>query len=59
MRERVKALQRQQEQFDGADIPALAVMTAGDIEASMDASSARMDELMAGDVYYHSLTEKG
>ena len=58
-RERIRAIGRQQEQFDGADVPALGVLLAGDIEARLASSASRMDELMTGDSHYHSLSERG
>lgn len=49
LRERVRALHRQQERFDGADLPALAVMTADDIEGRQAASAERMNEMLGGE----------
>ncbi|MBB2990264.1 hypothetical protein FHR72_001732 [Mycolicibacterium iranicum] len=59
LRERVRALAAQQERFGGADLPALAVMTAGDIEGRLEVSSKHLDELLTGDPHYHSLSGKG
>lgn len=59
IRQRLESLHAAQERFEGADLPALAVMMANDVEASMNASSARMDELLTGDSYYHPINEKG
>ena len=56
--ERVRALQRAQERFEGSDLPALAVMTAGDLETRLESSGRHMDELLTGESHYHSLTGK-
>jgi hypothetical protein len=58
IRERVRALQRQQERFAGADVPALAVLMASDLEDRQAASSRRLDELLTGDSHYHRINEK-
>jgi uncharacterized protein YhaN len=59
VRERIRALQRQQEEWEGStDVPALAVMTASDVEASMNASSARMDEMLAGEMVVHRIRQR-
>lgn len=58
LRERVRALQRAQERFEGSDLPALAVMTAGDLETRLESSGRHMDELLTGESHYHSLTGK-
>lgn len=58
LRERVRAIARAQERFGGADLPALAVMTAGDIEGRLEVSSKHLDELLTGDPHYHSLSAR-
>jgi hypothetical protein len=59
VRERVRALQAAQARWEHVtDVPALAVMTAGDVEASMDASSARMDEMLAGGMVVHRVRQE-
>jgi hypothetical protein len=59
VRERVRALQAAQARWEGStDVPALAVMTASDVEASMDASSARMDEMLAGEMVVHRVRQR-
>jgi hypothetical protein len=57
-RERIRALQAAQARWEHVtDIDALAVMRASDIESSMDASSARMDEMLAGEMVVHRVQE--
>jgi hypothetical protein len=59
LRQRIRAIGRQQERFAGAALPATAVMMADDIEDRLEASGHRMDELMSGDSVYHPIGEKG
>lgn len=58
LRERVRAIAEAQERFGGADLPALAVMTAGDVESRLESSSRHLDELLSGDPHYHPLRGK-
>lgn len=56
-RERVRALKRAQKRFDDSDLPALARMSAADIEAKAELSARHLDELMSGECHYHSLRD--
>lgn len=63
LRARIRALRRQQEWFDGVDLPAAGRMMAGTYEGRLDNAGARLDEMMtsgADTLTYHSLRdEKG
>ena len=59
VRERIKALRRQQEKWTHVgDIPAFGRLTADSIEASADASAARMDEMLGGELVRHPIRQE-